>query len=137
MTQIEPAEWEQQLREVSTEFRERLDMLEESGQVTSLVRWMTENAVARIAQEFGIRLTEDNASQFVTHMAMALARLQRGDTEAPPSAALADEIADRDRERDLMRRIMDECEEVLDREIPESELDYMTVHLCALVEEDE
>jgi hypothetical protein len=31
---------------------------------------------------------------------------------------------------------MDESEGVLDRGVPDSEVDYMTVHLCALLLED-
>jgi transcriptional antiterminator len=135
MTQIEPAAWEPQLQAVSTEFRERLDMFEEAGQITSLSRWLTENALAQIAKEFDLELTEDNASQFVTHFAMALSRLQRGDF-AEPSAVVADELAGRERERKVMRRIAMDIGQVLDREVPDSEVDYLTIHLLALVEED-
>jgi transcriptional regulatory protein LevR len=135
MTHIEPAAWEQELQAVSTEFRERFDMFEEAGQITSLSRWLTENALARIAHEFGLVLTEDNASQFVTHFAMALSRLQRGEF-AEASAVVADELSEHERERDVIRKVVEEIEQVLDREVPDSEIDYMTVHLCVLLEDE-
>jgi transcriptional regulatory protein LevR len=133
LTTFESPEFEIQLREVSAEFRERLDMLEGAGQITALARWLTEHALAEIARHCAVRLEEANAAQFVTHLAVALTRLQRGE-EAEQSAVVADEIADRVRERKIMRRLMDECERLLDREVPEVEVDYMTVHLCALLE---
>jgi transcriptional regulatory protein LevR len=137
MTQRDtPADLEHLTSDVAEEFRDRLDMLEESGQVTALARWMTESSLARITQEFGLRLTEENASQFATHVAMALSRLQRGEDEAPLSEALADEVRGHARERELVRRIMSECEPLLERSVPEVEIDYATVHLCALLEGD-
>lgn len=135
MTETQPAEWEQKLKEVSAEFAERLDMLEESGQVSALARWMTENALARVSEELALTLTEDNAAQFTTHIAMAFSRLQRGEAEADASSALAEEVAARPREREIVRRIMAECEALLERKVPAAEVDYMTVHLCALLED--
>lgn len=121
-------------RDVAEEFRERLDMLEESGQVTALARWMTETSLARIAQEFGVALTEDNAAQLATHLAMAFSRLQRGEAEPPLSEALQEEVHEYPREREVVRRLMSECEPLLERKVPDSEVDYMTVHLCALLD---
>jgi transcriptional regulatory protein LevR len=133
MTKRQSAALDEQVKLVAAEFAERLGMLEESGQITSLSRWLTENSLARIADELQLRLTEDNAAQFVTHLAIALNRLQRGEAIAP-SATVSGEIADYGRERDVVRRVMDECEELLDRAVPDAEVDYMTVHLAALVE---
>jgi transcriptional regulatory protein LevR len=131
MTKRDTAAIDNQVKLVSEAFEERFDMLEESGQITSLTRWLTENSLARIADELQLRLTEDNAAQFVTHLAIALNRLQRGEA-VEPSATVSDEIADYGREREVMRRVMDECQEVLDRAVPDAEVDYMTVHLAAL-----
>jgi transcriptional regulatory protein LevR len=122
------------LKAIADEFRERLDMLEESGQITALARWLTESSLARIADELSVALSEENAAQFVTHLAIALDRLQRGEP-VEASAVVTDEVAEFPRERAVMRRIMAECEKVLDREVPDAEVDYMTVHLCALVDE--
>jgi transcriptional regulatory protein LevR len=129
------AELDDLARDVAEEFRDRLDMLEDSGQTTKLARWMTESTLARIGQEFRLTLTEANAAQFTTHLAMAFGRLQRGEAEPPLSAALQDEVREHAREREVVRRILGECESLLQREVPDSELDYVTVHLCALMED--
>lgn len=132
MTDRDTAPTDHDTKGVAAEFTERLDMLEESGQLTSLARWLTENALGRIVGELGVQLGEDNAAQFVTHLAIALDRLQRGEA-IEPSAVVTDEVSEHPREREVMRRVMDECEEVLDRVVPDAEVDYMTVHLAALV----
>jgi transcriptional regulatory protein LevR len=135
MSGFDTADFDAQLRDVSTEFGERLDMLEGSGQITALARWLTEHSLAELARTLSVRFEEKNAAPFVTHLGIALTRLQRGD-EVEPSAVVADEIAERVREREVMRKVMGQCEELLDREVPKAELDYITVHLCALLEDE-
>jgi transcriptional antiterminator len=121
---------------ISAEFADRLDMLEEAEQITPLARRLTELVLVELADELGLVLTEENASMFVTHLAVALTRLNRREMEAPPSALVDDEIRERTREHEVMRRVMGECEKLLDREVPESEIAYMTVHLCAILDDE-
>lgn len=135
MQRFESPEFDEQLRELSTEFRERFDLLEETGQVTPLARWLTEHALAEIAQELGVKLDEEKASQFVTHVGIALTRLQRGDGHVSASEVVTQAISDRTRERQVVRWVMDQCEQLLDRKVPDVEVDFMTVHLCALLED--
>lgn len=137
MPQFDSPEFDEQLREISAEFRERFALLEEAGQVTPLARWLTEHALAEIAQDLGVKLDEENASQFVTHVGIALTRLQRGDGELTASEAVTQAVEDRLRERQVVRWVMDQCEQVLDRKVPDVEVDFMTVHLCALLEDEE
>ncbi len=119
---------------IAAEFAERLDMLEESGQVTNLARRLTELCLAELATDLHLTLDEDNAAQFVTHLAIALTRINRGDPAVAMSAVVAEEIADRQRELDAVTRVMGDASRLLQREVPESEITYMTVHLCALVD---
>jgi transcriptional regulatory protein LevR len=137
MPRFESPEFDGQLREISIEFRERFDLLEETGQITPLARWLTEHVLAEIAQDLGVKLDEDNASQFVTHVGMALTRLQRGDGDVAASAVVTEALGGRARERQVVRWVMDECEQVLDRKVADAEVDFMTVHLCALLEDEQ
>jgi transcriptional regulatory protein LevR len=132
---LQSIEFEQRLREASTEFKDRFDILEKSGQVTALARWLTESSLARIAQELALRITEENGAQFATHLAVALTRLQRGEPPVEFSGVVTDELESRGKEREIVRRVMTECQEVLDREVPDAEIDYMAIHVCALVED--
>jgi hypothetical protein len=135
LTRSEAPGFDERLRAISSEFGERFDLLEETGQITALARWLAEHALADLSRDLGIHFTEDNAAQLVTHLGIALTRLQRGDEEVAPSAVVAESIDGHDRERAVMRRVMDGCEALLNREVSEVEVDYMTLHLCALVEE--
>lgn len=121
---------------LSTEFADRLDMLEEAEQITPLARRLTELVLVELAEELGLVFTEENASMFVTHLAVALTRLNRREMAAPPSSLVDDEIRSRTRELAVMRRVMGECEKLLDREIPESEIAYMTMHLSAILDDE-
>lgn len=119
---------------LSDEFRERLDMLEESEQVTNLARRLTEMSMAQLSDELGLTLTEDNAAPFVTHLAIALTRINRGDPEIAVSTVAEEEIADRQREREAVNRVLRECSRLLQCEISLNEITYMTVHLCVMVD---
>lgn len=120
--------------QIISEFGERLDLLEQSGQVTNLARRLTELAVADLSSEFSLTMKEENAAQFVTHLCIALTRINRGDRQITVSAVAVEEIADRPREHEAVARVMGECSRLLQREIPESEIAYMTVHLCGIVD---
>jgi transcriptional regulatory protein LevR len=131
----EPVAADETLRkQLAAEFAERLDMLEESGQVTNLARRLTELSLADLAAELRLALTEDNAAQFVTHLAIALTRINRGDPEITVSPVAIEEIADRHREREAVTRVMRDCSRLLQRDVPDSEIAYMTVHLAGMVD---
>ena len=120
--------------QVVEEFAERLDMLEESEQVTKLARRLTELALTDLATSLHLRFTEDNAAQFVTHLAIALTRINRGDPPVEVSPMVDEEIAERHREREAMARVMTDCARLLERDVPDTEIAYMAVHLCAIVD---
>lgn len=120
--------------DVADEFADRLDMLEESGQVTNLARRLTELALTDLAATLDLRFTEDGSAQFVTHLAIALTRINRGEDPVELSAVAEEEIADRFREREAVARVMRDCARLLEREVPLTEISYMTVHLCGIVD---
>jgi transcriptional regulatory protein LevR len=120
--------------QVVEEFADRLDMLEESDQVTKLARRLTELALTDLATTLDLRFTEDGSAQFVTHLAIALTRINRGDPPVEVSAVVDEEIAERLREREAMARVMTDCARLLEREVPETEISYMTVHLCSIID---
>jgi transcriptional regulatory protein LevR len=126
------------LREqLAAEFAERFDMLVDAEQVTPLARELTQSVLVELCEGLRLEISEDNAAQFVTHLAIAFTRLERREAEAPYSAAVLEEIQGRPHELTAVRDAMRRCEEALDRTIPEPEISYMAVHLCALVETDQ
>lgn len=119
---------------VETVFAERLDLLEEAQQITPLARRLTEFMVAELATEFQLALEDGSGGPMVTHIAMALTRLNRGERAAPFSATLEKELQGRGAERAAVTRLMQEAARVLGQEVPDTEISYMTLHLSALVE---
>ncbi|RYC05922.1 PRD domain-containing protein [Nocardioides zhouii] len=122
------------LARVAEEFADRLDMLQDSDQVTMLARRLTELSLADLATALGLTFTEDDSAQFVTHLAIALTRINRGEVPIEPSLVAEEEIAERTREREAVTRVMGDCGRLLDRDVPESEISYMVVHLCGIVD---
>ena len=115
-----------------TDLEGRLDLLEQAGEITSRARQLTAAAIARIEREFDVRLDESNAAQLVTHLAMALSRLDRGDVETSVPAVVDDELETYTRELAFSRSLLDDLGSQLERAVPEAEVAYMTVHLAVL-----
>jgi transcriptional regulatory protein LevR len=118
-------------------FEERLALLEQSGQVTPTARELTLEVIAGIADRLRLTIDEERGAGLVTHLAMALARVERGEPETTLIDGLADEIADRTRERAVVAELLDACGRRLGREVPVAEVDYVTLHVCALAEDPE
>lgn len=121
---------------IEAEFGERFDMLEVSNQITPLARRLCGLVLAQVSEQLDVEFTESNAAPLVTHLAMALTRLNRGEAGIEWSEAVEEGIQGRDRERAVMDRAMRECGRVLDRAIPPAEVSYMTVHLISIMDED-
>lgn len=113
-------------------FAARLDLLERAGEITPTARRLTDEVVDEIAREFGLDLDEEYGAQLVTHLAMALGRLDRGEPEATALAVVEEELAECRREHDFARRVLERCGAELGRSVPEGEVAYLAVHLCAL-----
>jgi hypothetical protein len=111
----------------------RLDILLSSGTISPEVDAAVRRVIARLADPWGIILTEDNGSRLVTHLAMALMRISRReivepmDREAleefkasvsfPQAAAIAGDIIS-------FAELM----------IPESEREYLDTNICLILE---
>jgi transcriptional regulatory protein LevR len=119
--------------QVGDVFAERLDLLQESGQITQLARRLTEFMVAELATEFALALDDESGAPMVTHIAMALTRLNRGEEPPALSKALERELEGKVVERTAITRLMEDAAHALGREVPETEISYMTLHLAALV----
>ena len=92
----------------------RLNVLLDAKKIDEDIIRVVDVFVKETESELGIALTEDNASMFVTHIAMALARIKDGEEIKPIDDALLGE-------------------EVTTSPIyPKAEYGYVALHLCAL-----
>lgn len=121
-------------RQEASAFSERFDVLEAAGQLDPAVRPLVDSFLTDLESEFGLQLREATASQFATHLAIAFTRLYRQEETAEASSLVADEIADRLREHRFVTAAVVRREPDLGCKVPQGEIDYMTVHVCALID---
>jgi hypothetical protein len=108
-------------------FTQRLDLLEDSGQISASARAATLRFVAAAEDAFGVAIDEANGAMLVTHLAMAVTRTERGEPlDAAPPAALVDEVAAHQAELAFVRS------QLAGLGLPESEEIFMAAHVCTL-----
>ncbi len=114
-------------------FTSRLDVLEDSGQVSAVARQQTLDFVDAVEAAFAIEVDEENAAMLVTHLAMALTRTERRAPllEEPPDVIVS-EVRAHPAELTFVRERLDAYGAVLGEALPESELVFMTAHLCTV-----
>jgi hypothetical protein len=80
-----------------------------------------------------VALDEDNGAMLVTHLAMALTRSERGEPllEEPPAVIVAEAEAN-PVELAFVRDRLATFGAVLGEALPESEVVFMTAHLCTV-----
>lgn len=115
---------------------DRLDLLERSGVITPRARLLTVSTIGRIEGSLGLALDEDNGAVLVTHVGMALSRVERGEPEPDIPEVVVDEIAERYLEHELAASLVAEWSAALGRPIPDAELSYLVVHLSVLRDQE-
>lgn len=111
--------------------KQRLMILEGSGQIQKETTLAIENFVRIVENEFNIEITEENGSMFVTHIAMAISRIIAGEEITPLDDLLLDELKSTPAYESIPSLIK-QLEDELDIIIPESEYGYIGLHLGAL-----
>jgi transcriptional antiterminator len=111
----------------------RLQLLLDSGQIDVAAHAATRAVVALVEGRYRTQVTEDNGAQFVTHLAVALARLRRGEGLCElPQAALS-EAREYPVEWEFVATAVGEQARRLDVTLPTAEIAYLTLHLAALL----
>ncbi|MGE5561621.1 MAG: PRD domain-containing protein [Chloroflexota bacterium] len=112
----------------------RLRLLGDSGQVDRDSLAACRRVIKAVEERYRITVGEDNGGMFVTHLAVALARLRAGQpvTEIPPVA-----VAEAREHVAIWQFIADTAGAAaasLGAALPESEVAFLTLHLAALLE---
>lgn len=118
---------------VETGLGARLDLLERTGVISSMARRLTEQAVHRIADRYRLALNEETAGPLVTHVAVALTRVEQGGAEVELPAVADAETAELVEERAFAEVLRADWEEALDRSVPDAEVGYLVLHLALLL----
>ncbi|WP_067929465.1 PRD domain-containing protein [Alicyclobacillus shizuokensis] len=109
--------------------KERLDILESSNQITPAIRKHVERFVEWFENTYHVTLVEENAGAFVTHFAIACARLQRGEpvTECPES--ITELVAKYPEVHQLASGMFEGIAE----NVPAAEVGFLTMYVCLLL----
>lgn len=111
----------------------RLQLLLDSGQIDPATDTVTRAVVALIEERYRAQVTEDNGAQLVTHLAIALTRLRRGEgLHELPEAALT-EAHEYPGEWEFVATVIGEQACRLGVTLPTAEIAYLTLHLAALL----
>ena len=111
----------------------RLNLLVDSGEITETIRYSVVDFVNGIEDKYSLKITEENGSMRVSHLAMALGRIERREEIQTMDEELFTEVKETQTYKEL-DMFYDILEENLGSEIPESEKDFIALHLCTLIE---
>lgn len=75
---------------------DRIQILRESGVISGDTAEQILRLRSLFLEEYGIELTEENASSYITHMCFALERIAKKEGVAPLDEAIVEEMADED-----------------------------------------
>ncbi|MDQ6796238.1 MAG: PRD domain-containing protein [Chloroflexota bacterium] len=110
----------------------RLDLLEDSGVITPGARRVTSAAIGRIEDLLLVTLDDESGGPLVTHIAVALSRIERNEPPPELPEIVALEIADRPEELRMAEGLAQEWQATIGAPIPAQEVTYVAAHLAAL-----
>lgn len=109
----------------------RLDILRDSGQLSK----ENYNKVIKVIDYFeekrDVKLLEENASMFITHLCAALGRIEENNLVNKLDDVVAESLKENEN-YDEAFKVAKDLENILG-EIPDSELDFIVMHVCTLV----
>ena len=118
----------------SSAIARRLALLEESGQIGLRVRSLADRIVADVQRRYSVEFADDDAAFFVTHLALALGRVERGDPEPELPAVMEAQVAGFPDELRAAEELLAPCVEAFGRPAPRVEILYVALYLASLGE---
>lgn len=111
----------------------RLELLENSGEIDSYTRKAVIGFTKNIEKKYSIEVKEENGVMLVTHLAMALSRIKKGEEIESIDEEIFKEVKTTKMYKELPEYYK-LLEEQLDIFIPQNEKDYIALHVCTLIE---
>ena len=111
---------------------QRLDLLLTAGQINQTIKEAVVDFALAVEEKFKLQLNEENAVMLITHLAMALARILRGEEVEGLAEEALDELRNKKAFQEMPALYL-ELEKKLTFTIPEAEKNYITLHTCVLV----
>lgn len=115
------------------EIYERLDILKMAGQISENTYEQVLRIINYFNQEHLLQINEENGAMFITHLCIALRRMEQKEA----IAGMEEEIYQEIRENSYYSRskeTLTHIEQLLGSTIPPEEKGYLMMHLCVLFE---
>lgn len=109
----------------------RLNILLENNVITEEVYNNINKVINKLKDKFNIEITEENGGMFITHLSMALARREKGETVNRIEKTIFKEIKN-DVNYQKALEIVNYIEEVIDN-LPIEEREFIEMHICTLL----
>lgn len=109
----------------------RLNILLDTKQIDEKNFQILVKLIEMVEKELSIIVKEEKGSMFVTHMAIALMRIQKGEEIPPMDKDLLDEIKSSTAYKNIPK-VIQKIEKEFNIKIPEDERGYIALHLCNL-----
>lgn len=109
----------------------RLQILKDAGQLSEKNYQVIVKVIQMFGDDWNIGLSEENGAMFVTHLAVALERIERGEPVKPLDESIAAELKAQACYADCNQALL-RIETIFGRTISEAEKGYLLVHLCTL-----
>lgn len=117
---------------MDTSLKERLEILKGAGEISDEIMDVVTEFVKNFEKKYSAEITEENGSMLITHLAMALARIKRGEEINEMDELALEEIKETPTYNELPE-FYKKIEDKLQIKIPDSEKGFIAVHVCTLV----
>ncbi len=112
--------------------RQRLDILKQANQINGKMEVAITTLIEKLEDTYQLQVTEENGAMLVMHLAIALARINRGETVARMDEMLVDQIRGAKGFDDLPDFLGD-LEKEMGWKIPIEEFEYIALHFCTMI----
>ncbi len=119
---------------IDKQLETRLHILLSSGTISSDAETTVKNVTKRLEEKWNIILNEENGSRFVTHLAMALTRAEKGELVSSMEAEALEEFQELD-SFSAAKEITNDLISHIGIHLPESELEFLIVNICLILED--
>ena len=114
------------------DFTERLELYLEGGMINEADVEDINRIIELFRDEYGVELTEENASTFIAHLCAAYGRNMTGEEVEPLPEVVSDELKGLD-SYPLSLQILDRVMAVTHNELNKTEQDYALLHINNLI----
>ena len=117
-------------------FDERLGILRSGNVISAEVEDRVRRVISRLEERWQLSLTEENGGRIVTHLAMALTRIEQNEEINAPEKDLLEEF----RDLDVFPESLEIVEDLITHTpmiLPDAEKHYMIINICLLLDDKE